>query len=116
MASEVAVPAVGAGPVDTVPTMPIAGQASARPALMALNAAAIVVAALYFGRELLVPLALASLLAFVLAPACYWLQRARLPRVAAVLMTVVLTFGLIGAIGLVVGRQIAAARGQPAYL
>ena len=71
-----------------------------------LNGAAVIVAALYFGQELLVPLVLAALLAFVVAPLARLLQRARLPHVAAVLLAVLLTFGVIGLLGLVVGQQI----------
>ncbi len=71
----------------------------------ALNAAAVIVAALYFGRELLVPLVLALLLAFVLAPAVGLLQRARVPHVAAVLFTVLLAFAVIFGVGAVVGGQ-----------
>ena len=77
-----------------------------RPVLMMLNAGAIIVAALYFGQELLVPLALAAMLAFVLAPASAMLQRLWLPRGIAVLIAVVLAFVVIGGIGLVVGRQL----------
>ena len=55
------------------PVVPVARDA--RPILLMLNAGAIIVAALYFGQELLVPLALASMLAFVLAPASTLLQR-----------------------------------------
>jgi predicted PurR-regulated permease PerM len=73
----------------------------------ALVSGAVVVAALYYGQELLIPLALATLLAFVLAPACRWLQRARLPRVAAVLLAVGLAFAAIGALGTVVAHQAA---------
>ena len=46
---------------------------------------AVVVAALYFTREILVPIALAVLLSFVLAPLVRALQRVRLPRSLAVL-------------------------------
>jgi predicted PurR-regulated permease PerM len=77
-----------------------------RAVLMMLNAGAIIVAALYFGQELLVPLALAAMLAFVLAPASAMLQRLWLPRGIAVLIAVVLAFVVIGGIGLVVGRQL----------
>jgi predicted PurR-regulated permease PerM len=49
---------------------------------------AIVVAALYFAREILVPIALAVLLSFVLAPLVKLLQRWHLPRPVAVLLTV----------------------------
>jgi predicted PurR-regulated permease PerM len=44
----------------------------------------IVVAALYFTREILVPVALAVLLSFVLAPLVRFLQRLRVPRSLAV--------------------------------
>ncbi len=103
---------------ETPPPDAVIGAApgTGRSTLAALNAAAIVVAALYFGRELLMPLVLASLLAFVLAPASNLLRRVRLPRVAAVLVVVVLAFAAIGGIGTVVGRQIAALAGSlPTY-
>ena len=84
--------------------------------LAALNAAAIVVAALYLGRDLLVPLVLAVLLAFVLAPLVTLLQRARIGKVPAVLVTVALAFSVILGIGTVVGRQATSlAQGFPAY-
>ena len=87
-----------------------------RPALSTLYGGTVLVAALYFGRELVVPLVLASLLAFVLAPACALLQRLRLPKVAAVVVVVLLAFGIIGSVGLVVGRQAALLAGSlPAY-
>ena len=84
--------------------------------LAALNAAAIVVAALYFGRDLLVPLVLAVLLAFVLAPLVTLLQRARIGKVPAVLVAVAVAFAIILGIGTVVGRQATTlAEGFPAY-
>jgi hypothetical protein len=43
-----------------------------------------IVAALYFGREVLVPIALALLLSFVLAPLVRRLQSWRFPRIVAV--------------------------------
>jgi predicted PurR-regulated permease PerM len=46
---------------------------------------ALVVAALYFAREILVPITLAILLSFVLSPLVRALQRAKLPRSIAVL-------------------------------
>jgi predicted PurR-regulated permease PerM len=42
--------------------------------------AALLVAAVYFGREVLLPIALAVLLSFVLAPPVRLLQRLNLPR------------------------------------
>jgi len=81
----------------------ISGRLLTGPAV--LNAVAVIVAALYFGRELLVPLVLALLLAFVLAPAVGLLQRVRVPHAAAVLVTVLLAFAVIFGLGTVVGRQ-----------
>jgi AI-2E family transporter len=49
---------------------------------------AIVVAVLYFSREIFVPIALAGLLSFVLAPLVKMLQRWHLPRPLAVILTV----------------------------
>jgi hypothetical protein len=53
---------------------------------------ALFIAALYFGREIFVPIALAILLSFVLAPLVGLLQRARIPRAFAVVSVVVLAF------------------------
>ena len=81
-----------------------------------LIAGAVVVAGLYFGRELLVPIVLAVLLAFVLAPGVVLLQRARLGQTVSVLITVVLTFAAIAGVGLVVGRQVGTLVGNlPTY-
>ena len=75
--------------------------------LPTLYAGAIIVAGLYYGRDLTVPLVLASLLAFVLAPACALLQQLRLPRVLSVLLVVMFTFAVLGGLGALVGHQAA---------
>ena len=93
-----------------------AAASTTRPALSIVYSGTVLVAALYFGRELFVPLVLASLLAFVLAPACALLEHLRLPKVAAVMLVVLFAFGVIGSVGLVVGRQAALLAGSvPAY-
>ena len=62
------------------------------------------------------PLVLAVLLAFVLAPLVTLLQRARIGKVPAVLVAVVVAFAVILGIGTVVGRQATTlAQGFPAY-
>jgi predicted PurR-regulated permease PerM len=86
-------------PVAT-PGNPVAGAAM-------LVSAAVIVAALYFGRDVLVPLVLAVLLAFVLAPAARVLQRLRLGKGLAVLVTVLAAFAVIGAVGAALGSQAA---------
>jgi predicted PurR-regulated permease PerM len=63
-------------------------------------------AALYFGRDIFVPFALAILLAFALAPLVDWLRRFKVPRLAAVLMAVLLAVLIIGGVSLVVGSQL----------
>jgi predicted PurR-regulated permease PerM len=71
-----------------------------------LASTAIILAGLYFGRDVLVPLALAVLLTFLLAPVTNWLERFRMPRVVSVVLTVVITFAGIGGIGYLVLREI----------
>jgi len=84
--------------------------------LIALNAAALVIAMLYVGRDLLVPLVLAVMLAFVLAPATTLLRRVYVPNAPAVLLVVTVALAAVAAIGLVAGREAAAlAQSLPAY-
>ena len=61
-----------------------------------LASTAVVIAALYMAKSLLVPLTLAVLLSFLLMPVCDWLERRRLGRVPAVLMTAILGFTMLG--------------------
>jgi predicted PurR-regulated permease PerM len=63
------------------------------------------VAILYFAREVLIPLAVAVLLAFALAPAVTWLERLRVGRIAAVLIAVATALAVLGTIGWTVERQ-----------
>jgi predicted PurR-regulated permease PerM len=61
-----------------------------------LASTAIVIAALYLAKSLLVPLTLAALLSFLLMPVCDWLERRRLGRIPAVLVTAILGFTMLG--------------------
>src|SRR5687768_14237726 len=70
-----------------------------------LAALLVVAAVLYLARDVLVPLALAILLAFLLAPAVRQLERWKLGRVLSTLAVVLLGFSLIGAIGWVAGSE-----------
>ena len=63
-----------------------------------------IIATLYFGRELLVPLALAALLTFLLSPLTSWLQH-WMGRVGAVLIVVAMLLAGAGAGGWVLTRQ-----------
>jgi len=65
-----------------------------------------VVAALYFGREVLVPLALAVLLSFVLSPLVRLLQRCYFPRSLAVIAVALVAFAAIFGLGALMVSQI----------
>jgi predicted PurR-regulated permease PerM len=78
--------------------------------------AAAIIAALYFGREVLLPMALAVLLSFVLAPPVKLLQRLYLPRFAAVTLVVLLACGVISGLGTLMFAQVSQLAGDlPRY-
>jgi len=64
-----------------------------------------VVAALYFGRSVLVPIALATLITFLLSRLVTRLER-WIGRIAAVLVTVIAVFTMFAAASWVIGRQV----------
>ena len=61
-----------------------------------LASIAVVVAALYMAKGVLVPMTLAVLLSFLLSPVCDWLERRKLARIPAVLVTATLGFTVLG--------------------
>jgi predicted PurR-regulated permease PerM len=67
---------------------------------------ATVIAVLYFARAILIPVALAMTLNFLLAPAVIYLHRFRLRRVSAVIIVVVVAASIVGGIGWVVASQL----------
>ena len=78
--------------------------------------AALIIAALYFGREIFVPLALAVLLSFVLAPFVIRLHSWRIPRTASVLLVVFFGFSIIFSLGgLMVSQATRLAAKLPGY-
>src|SRR5712671_21526 len=68
--------------------------------------AVIIISMLYFGRDIFVPIALAILLSFVLAPLVGILQRSRVPRGLAVVSVVIFAFALIFAMGSLLATQL----------
>ena len=81
-----------------------------------LGAVSVVVAILYLARDVLIPIALAFLLTFLLVPVVRRLERLRFPRVAAVLLTVGLFTFLVAGLGWLVEVQIVdLASKAPAY-
>lgn len=69
--------------------------------------AALIVSTLYFGREIFVPVALAILLSFVLAPLVRILQNWRIPRALSAVGVVLFAFLAIFAVGGVIATQLA---------
>ena len=73
--------------------------------LLKLATIALVIGGLYFGAPILVPLALAMLLSFALAPLVRMLRRLSIPNVPSVLVAVCLAVLLILALGWIVAWQ-----------
>ncbi|MFJ5370841.1 AI-2E family transporter, partial [Bosea sp. CER48] len=77
---------------------------------------AFIIAALYFGREVFVPMALAILLSFVLAPLVKGLQKLRVPRALAVFAVVLIAFATLATLTMaMVGQATQLASDLPAY-
>ena len=69
------------------------------------------IAALYFGQEVLLPTAVAILIAFILGPATTWLHRL-LPRPLAVATIVILALGIFALLAVLVMSQLADVAGS----
>ena len=82
------------------------GVVLARRVFYTLGSLGLVVAALYLGRNIFVPLALAVLLTLLLGPVVAYLERRGLQRVPAVLSAALLSFLLIGLVGWAVATQV----------
>lgn len=74
--------------------------------LLMVAAVIVLIWGLQFAKEVLVPLALATLFSFLLAPLVARLERWRLNRVASVLTVVSLTFIVFGIVGYIVAIQL----------
>lgn len=75
-----------------------------------------VIGALYFARQVLIPIAVALLLALLLGPVVEFFERWKLRRVPAVLLVVTLGLVLLGSTGFAVTSQVAdLARNLPKY-
>lgn len=95
---------------------PIRLQQQPGTALINLAVATLIVTGLYFGREILVPVALAVLFSFVLAPFVTRLQSLRVPRTLSVLIAVLVGFSVIFSLGgLMVSQANRLAEELPGY-
>ena len=106
---DIAAPAAGPQPMGVrAAGTPLTG-------LGTLAVGVIAIAALYFGREVFIPIALAVLLSFALGPPVL-LRRWHINRVLAVIVLVVLAFSVILGIGALIGSQLAhLAENLPGY-
>ena len=74
------------------------------------------IAVLYFAREILIPLAFALILTFVLTPVVALLERSRIGRVPSVAVTVLVTIAAAGCIaGIIAIQLVNAAQELPRY-
>jgi predicted PurR-regulated permease PerM len=84
--------------------------------ILTVLATGLVVAFLYFARDVIVPIALAILLRLLLAPAVRWLRRLHLGRVPAVTLTVLIAFLAMLGFAAVVAQELASLAQQiPEY-
>jgi len=73
--------------------------------LVVVGALILIIASMYWARPVLIPVALAMLLTFLLSPADTALQRLGLGRVVSVALLAVITFSLIGVMGWAISVQ-----------
>ena len=84
--------------------------------MVGLVSSAVLIAALYFGRDILMPLCIAFLLGFVLDPLVARLKRWGLPRPAAVIVVTICSLAVIGLTGFFLGQQVSALSAEvPTY-
>jgi predicted PurR-regulated permease PerM len=104
-------------PQDRRPTQITPAETPGLRGLLTVAVAVIVVAGLYLGRTVLIPITLAVLLSFLLAPLVNLLRRIHLGRVPSVLLAMLLALAVILAIGGLIGTQVAGlAQDIPRYV
>jgi predicted PurR-regulated permease PerM/GAF domain-containing protein len=72
----------------------------------ALVSATIILGALYFGRDICIPLATAFLISFALNPPVTWLARRGLPRVAATALVMGVVLTVLSGLGFLLAAQV----------
>jgi predicted PurR-regulated permease PerM len=84
--------------------------------MLAFLSSGLVVAILYFARDIIVPMTLAVLLSFLLSPAVRWLRRLQVGKVTAVLLMGFVAFIIILGFAAIVVQEISSlARDLPEY-
>jgi len=88
---------------------PLDSRAQAAPGvfgMLTVLMSGLVVAILYFARDIFIPITLAVLLSFLLAPAVRWLRRLQMGRVVAVAVTVLAAFVAISGFAAIVTQEV----------
>lgn len=94
-------------PSDRRPAQVAPAETPSLRGLLTVAVAVVVVAGLYLGRSMLIPITLAVLLSFLLAPLVNLLRRVHLGRIPSVLLAVLLALAVILALGGMIGTQVA---------
>lgn len=93
-------------PPQPSPRFSLARMARGQRTFYRLATVALVVAALYWGQTILIPVALGILLAFALTPAAAWLERRGLGRLTASLAVSAVALAVLAGLGWVAGAQL----------
>ncbi len=89
--------------IMSVPVLPKPDPASNR--MLTFMGFLAIVGLLYFGRDILIPIALAILISFLLSPVVMWLERRGLNRMFSVLLVVLLVLSAVSGIGYLLAGQ-----------
>ena len=76
--------------------------------LLSLAVAVVVISALYFARDVLIPITLAVLLSFLVAPIAAFLRRWHCGRVGSVMLAMALPLVVLLGLGAIIGTQVTA--------
>ena len=94
----------------------VAARGTPNGGLGSIATGALIVAGLYLGRDVFVPVALAILFSFVLAPLVKGLQKLRIPRSLAVIIVVLVAFAGLASLTMAMVTQATQLAGQlPSY-
>jgi predicted PurR-regulated permease PerM len=74
--------------------------------IVLLAALFVVIAGLKMSQSLIVPILLSVFIAIISAPALFWLESKKVPRILAFIIVVVVVLGVLSMVGMVIGNSI----------
>jgi len=105
-----------AAPEPRLESLLAASRGHPRTVLPTVASVVTTVAALYFGREVFLPIAVALLLTFAIAPVVSWMKRLGIPRIAAVISSVAGAVAALSLFSFIVATQVSdLAQNIPVY-